>query len=128
MSNLDDLLAPWRQVVRQEAEGWAITWATETPWRVRVQMGHRMRLGTRITTRVLVDGKALEQYASEELLGGEPWHAASSTSYYQEIPKGAVVESVIEIFETDIPPQHLWSPTGGRYRTLWTHTYTTPVR
>lgn len=25
-----------------------------------------------------------------------------------------------DLFETDIPPQHMWSPTSGKYRVLWT--------
>ena len=28
-----------------------------------------------------------------------------------------------QVFETDIPTQHMWSPTGGRYRVLWERTY-----
>jgi hypothetical protein len=29
------------------------------------------------------------------------------------------VEMVLEIFETDIPVQHEWSPTSGKFKVLW---------
>jgi hypothetical protein len=28
----------------------------------------------------------------------------------------------LTLFETDIPAQHLWSPTSGKYKVLWTRT------
>src|SRR5258706_9476757 len=36
--------------------------------------------------------------------------------------KKCVVEMDLEIFETDIPPQHEWSPFGGKYQVLWRRT------
>ena len=34
------------------------------------------------------------------------------------------MEHKITIFETDLPPQHMWSPQSGkRYRLLWTKTF-----
>jgi hypothetical protein len=35
-----------------------------------------------------------------------------------------VVEMVVAVFETDIPPGHMWSPEGGirRYRVVWQRT------
>jgi hypothetical protein len=35
-----------------------------------------------------------------------------------------VVEMDVEVFETDVPPGHMWSPEGGsrRYRVLWQRT------
>ncbi len=117
------LLAPWSLLVRRGTDSTEVTWPSETPWRVRVQIGHRMIVGTRITYRVLVDGKSVAAHESEGLHGGEPIHAASTASFLQGVPRGAIVVATVEIFETDIPGQHHWSPTGGRYRVLWTHTY-----
>jgi hypothetical protein len=28
----------------------------------------------------------------------------------------------LSLFETDVPPQHLWAPEGGQYRVLWSRT------
>lgn len=33
-----------------------------------------------------------------------------------------VVEIDFEIFEIDIPTQHMWSPESGRYKVLWART------
>jgi len=33
--------------------------------------------------------------------------------------KTYVVEEDITIFETDIPAQHMWSPTSKKYKVLW---------
>ena len=118
------LLAPWRLVLRRtDDEGIAVTWTKETPWRVRITQGHHMVLGTRIRYRVYVDGKSVERHESDELTSAEPLWAADATSFLQDVPAGAIVKAHAEIFETDIPGQHLWSPTGGKYRVLWTHTY-----
>jgi hypothetical protein len=35
-----------------------------------------------------------------------------------------VVEMDLAVFETDVPPGHMWSPESGRYRVLWTRTLT----
>ena len=32
------------------------------------------------------------------------------------------IEKTIYIFETDVPPQHMWNPASSRYRVLWTRT------
>jgi hypothetical protein len=36
--------------------------------------------------------------------------------------KKYVVELELIVFETDIPPQHLWSPHGKNYKVLWQRT------
>jgi len=44
-----------------------------------------------------------------------------------DIPKEGVrytVDLAVEFFETDIPPQHFWSPKTGRYSSLWEGTIT----
>ena len=33
--------------------------------------------------------------------------------------KTYVVEEDVSIFETDIPAQHMWSPTSKKYKVLW---------
>ena len=36
--------------------------------------------------------------------------------------KKYVVEMELTVFETDIPPQHMWSPQGKNYKILWQQT------
>jgi hypothetical protein len=45
-------------------------------------------------------------------------------------PEGEFIwEYTVTIFETDLPPQHFWSPESGKaYRVLWTRTYQVPVK
>jgi len=33
--------------------------------------------------------------------------------------KSYVVEMDLSVFETDVPPQHMWSPYSKNYRILW---------
>ena len=34
--------------------------------------------------------------------------------------KRSVVEHDLSLFETDVPPEHMWSPaSSGKYRVLW---------
>ena len=50
-------------------------------------------------------------------LGTRFWHAAQ-----EGIPrpgKRYIVEADLVVFETDIPPQHMWSPYGKNYAVLW---------
>jgi len=37
--------------------------------------------------------------------------------------KGYMVEMDLAIFETDIPPQHMWSPYSKNYKILWKRTF-----
>lgn len=40
-----------------------------------------------------------------------------------------LLEYHVEVFETDMPVDHMWMPEGGRhYRILWTHTFLEAVR
>ena len=53
-------------------------------------------------------------------LGTAFWH---TTPDRIPVPgKKYVVEVDMTVFETDIPPQHLWSPEGKNYRALWHRT------
>ena len=61
---------------------------------------------------------------------GEGWasgtHISGGTSFYHTKPDGLplpgtryVVEMDLFVFETDVPPQHFWSPQDKTYKVLW---------
>jgi hypothetical protein len=58
--------------------------------------------------------------------------ASDSTAYWDGIGEGAgnplTFAVAIEVFETDIAPQHMWEPTAGRYRVLWRRTLTARLK
>ena len=87
---------------------------------VALDVGHRMILGYRIVWTVRRRGRDPE-WISEELGGGGlGFDGSSSTSGWSGSTAGGVTfVAAFEVFETDIPPQHMWSPTGGQYRVLW---------
>lgn len=125
------LLVPAALSVRKADDGaLAVGWVTTAPEAVRVAVGKRMVLGTRIDESVWAGGKHLEGHDSETLLSGEPLWDADSTSFLRDLPATGplVLRATVRVFETDIPDQHLWSPTGGRYRVLWERTYEVPLR
>ena len=40
-----------------------------------------------------------------------------------------VLEHRVTLFETDLPPQHMWSPQSGKhYQVLWTRTFREMVK
>jgi hypothetical protein len=128
------LLASRALAVRDEPDGAvAVGWVAAHPVALRLEVGHRMVLGTRIRQSVHVGEQHLERHDSEALLGGEPLHAVGSKSFLHQLPEGSdeapvVLRATVEVFETDVPGQHLWHPEGGRYRVLWTRRYEVRLR
>jgi hypothetical protein len=46
----------------------------------------------------------------------------------KDAPEGLTVQLRVKVFETDIPPQHLWEPTMGKYKVLWERTFKAEVK
>lgn len=87
-------------------------------------VGQNMIVGYEWTEQVLSEGKVLNSQRAS-LSGGR----GSSTSFFNTNQDGFpvpgqqyTVEVHYTIFETDIPPQHFWSPTSGKYKVLRTGT------
>jgi len=76
-----------------------------------IDVGKMMVIGTRTTMTVLPD----EEHGIIGLYDYFPTEVGDSL----EVGPGAVeVQIRVEVFETDIPAQHRWQPTSGKYRVL----------
>jgi len=68
-----------------------------------------------------VDGRDLGEKASG--LGGGAWRDGQGMSTLQGIAREpgqrVTLRADIEIFETSIPPEHMWMPQAGDCKTLW---------
>jgi len=77
-----------------------------------IEVGKNMVVGTQITLTVLPE----EERGTVILSDGPP---GAHWGTFLEIGAEAVqLQARIEVFETDIPAQHMWGPTAGRYRVL----------
>jgi hypothetical protein len=123
------LLAPAAISVREADDGARVVgWVRANPVPVRLAVGHRMVIGTRIDEGVWVGEERIPAHDTETLLGGEPMGAVDGASFLRDLPEASdggpvTLRAKVQVFETDIPPQHMGSPTGGRYRVLWERTY-----
>lgn len=128
------VLAPAALSVRKAEDGaLAIGWVKANPIPVRLEVGHRMVVGTRTDESVWSGDERLPAHDTEGLYGGEPMWVVDGEGFLRDLPadseaKPLVLRAVVQVFETDIPGQHMWSPTGGRYRVLWERTYEVRLR
>jgi hypothetical protein len=92
-----------------------------------MKVGKDMATGLKQELRVYRDGK-LDQFGYHSLESGpagKPSIGVVLNKKIDKIPQPGekyTVEVQLTLFETDIPPQHLWSPESGKYRVLWTKT------
>jgi len=93
-----------------------------------LMVGTNMVIGFRGWEFVYPVGEPRPANDRERLAGGLAF--GSATSFYHAKPDGIpqagrnyVVEMELEVFETDIPPQHHWRPQGSKnYKVLWQRT------
>ena len=100
---------------------------------IKLQVGSKMVLGMYSRTYLFAEGKAREKSSTESLsppldkpLAGARFYMPGLYPGYFAAPDGplqhgkrCVIEVDYEIFETDIPSQHAWSPHSGKYKVLW---------
>ena len=94
---------------------------------IKLMVGHKMVLGTTTKLYIYPEGSARPADPRwEELDSGTPDKVSDHASFHLAEPFGYlqrgrpyVVELEIAIFETDIPPQHLWGPRSKKYKVLW---------
>jgi hypothetical protein len=94
---------------------------------VKVKVGKDMATGLKQDLRVYREGKlVVSGYSSlESGPAANPSIGIVLNRKIDKIPQAGekyTVEIVLTLFETDIPPQHLWSPESGKYSVLWTKT------
>jgi hypothetical protein len=87
---------------------------------VTLDVGHKMILGTRIVWTAR-RGQAEPEWLGADLSSVD-YGEAACTSFRPVEHEPYVLEAAIEVFETDIPPHHFWTPERGRYRVLWRKT------
>jgi hypothetical protein len=94
---------------------------------VKLKVGKDMVTGLKQALRVYREGKPVVSgyHSLESGPAGNPNLGVILNKKSDKIPQRRekyTVEVDITLFETDIPPQHLWSPDSGKYRVLWTKT------
>jgi hypothetical protein len=100
--------------------------------RIELQVGENMVTGLKDRMFVYRDGQLLtSDYAG--LTGGTTANIGTTflNRSLDNIPQPGekyLIEIRLEIFETDIPAQHMWHPEGSdKYKVLWTRTLTQRV-
>ena len=100
--------------------------------RIELQVGANMVTGLKHRMFVYRDGQLLtSDYAG--LTGGATANIGTTflNRSLDNIPQPGekyLIEIRLEIFETDIPAQHMWHPEGSdKYKVLWTRTLTQRV-
>jgi len=94
---------------------------------IKLMVGHKMVLG--MYTKLYIYPEGGERPAQPlfiQCASGTPQRVFKNAFFYYAEPFGFlqrgkpyVVEMDLAIFETDIPPGHMWSPEGKNYKVLW---------
>ena len=90
-----------------------------------LMFGTNMVVGVRSATYIYLVGESHPVIASNSgLEGGTDFNLG--TAFWHTQPDGIplpgkkyVIELDVAVFETDVPPQHMWSPYGKNYKILW---------
>ncbi|NQT38692.1 MAG: biotin/lipoyl-binding protein, partial [Planctomycetes bacterium] len=104
--------------------GWS--WSQDAPMRVRVTHRPGYTLGRRYSYQILLGGKQIGNVGDRGGLAGGAWDNGGGMSFLApELVKRVLagekltLRADVEIFETSMPPQHMWSPTAGDFKVLW---------
>ena len=123
---------PTRLLVMETLGRVKVGWDTDSVEDIHIDVGHKMIVGTKVEINVVADGCPLEMYGPSMshrsgvhiVSKGDPFLPFLQIDK-KSIPssKEAVIQAHITIFETAIPPQHMWDiQIDGRYRVLWERT------
>jgi hypothetical protein len=124
---------PTRLSVQRMQSRLSVSFDLASPRKVKIAVGRKMSIGVKYELRVYEKGDARPQdavvgYAGvrEPVITSSPGFLSGTTFFNSGqggIPapgKRYIVEEDISLFETDVPPQHMWNvASGGRYRVLW---------
>lgn len=90
---------------------------------IKISVGHKMVIGCEW---VLYYFEGTEQIVvlrnmggSLEALLGRGRMVDQGLDQVSESQRSLQLVAELTVFETDIPPQHMWDPKSGRYRPLW---------
>lgn len=120
------LPAPSRLVLTRLSDAVEISWAADAPVEIIARPSPGLFVGTEIRYEYLIGAEKFESDTAPRLdvYGGEPLNASRSTGFV-EAPRidSLVMPAVVEVFETDVAPQHLWPYSSDRYRIIWRREY-----
>ena len=122
---------PARLSVQRTSTRLSISYDLASEGNVKIMIGKKMSIGIRDELRVYPTGDSRPVQARSISMGGiipssDP-NILKSTEILNSVPDGIpvpgkhyVIEHDISLFETDIPPQHLWSPKKSKnFKVLW---------
>ena len=94
---------------------------------IKLKVGKDMVTGLKSELRVCRDGKLVVSgyHSLESGPAGNPGLGVILNKKIDKIPQAGekyTIEVRLTLFETDIPPQHLWPPESGKYQVLWKKT------
>lgn len=127
LRHAETLLVPTRLALRRAGEQVEAAWDAGSLEAVEVGVGCHMILGHEVRTGVVQAGAELVESATE-LGGGADFSGAEGGAVLLVAPPPGdpaarwVVRAELTVFETDIAPQHEWSPRSGRFRVLFERT------
>jgi hypothetical protein len=125
---------PTRLSVDRKPDCFSVAFDLAAPRRVKITVGKKMSIGVKYEMRVYAKGDPRPQnagvvgYASvmEPVTSSEPNFLNGATLFNSAaagIPapgKHYIIEEDVSLFETAVPPQHLWLvEIGRRYTVLW---------
>ena len=106
-------------LIRRPA-GHYFSWDTTQTRTLTIRHTPTLVVGKRTELRVVLRGKGRPKEPGSVALDGGLSFTDDETLVLtpQQAPAAEAVEATVIIFETDVPPGHLWSPTSDRYREL----------
>jgi hypothetical protein len=123
---------PDRLSVERTPDRISVRFDSASPESVKITLGDRMTMGVKWELRVWGEGDARPAEPNGGVSMASPItssdlgvlkNAGGILNRAQGgIPapgKSYIVEEDLTIFETDIPAQHMWSPTSKKYKVLW---------
>lgn len=121
---------PTQLTVEKTKDAGFVSFDTNSMIVTNLTVGTNMVVGVRIETAIvmthfpqgmLVKNRSLT--SGTNAFTGWIWRtrqAAESPFHLPDLQHTIMVD--VEIFETDVPPQHEWNPYGRKYKTLWQQT------
>lgn len=115
---------PTQVIVKRDGNQAKVTVDPMSFMSFEITVGQKMVIGTRATMTVLPE----EERGIISLYDDLP--RADGAAALEVGPGAAEVQIRVEVFETDIPAQHRWQPTSGKYRIFgeWRLKATVPER
>lgn len=117
------LRMPSELIVESKKNGTHIGFDSTSVHTIKISVGHKMVVGCEWTLYYFdgTEQTVLRRNVGgglETLLGGGR-HVVQGLDRIAKSQGSLQLIAELTVFETDIPPQHMWIPKEGRYRPLW---------